>query len=125
MPAHASPVGTQPSPSLGDAANALAQTSEHPQLAATNADEIIANMNDAVLVESDSGRVVLVNEAFCRLFQLDTPPQELTGVEADQLTKQLNPAASRLDKLKKRRRRSVGEELRFEAFPSGDIAVLP
>ncbi len=90
-----------------------AQASDHPQLVATNGDELIANMNDAVLVESDNGRVVRANEAFCRLFQLDTTPQELTGMEADRLTKQLNPAASRLDKLKKRRRRSVGEEIRL------------
>src|SRR5258708_22415635 len=113
MTSHPSPVGTQPSSSLGDAAAALAQTSQHPQLGATNADEIIANMNDAVLVESDSGRVVLANEAFCRLFQLDRPPQDLTGMQSDRLTKQLNPAAIRLGKLKKRRRRSVGEEIRL------------
>ena len=97
----------------GEAATALARISAHAQLAVTNADEMIANMNDAVLVESDNGRVVLANEAFCRLFQLDTPPQELTGMEADRLTKQLNPAAVRLDKMKKRRRRSVGEEIRL------------
>ena len=113
MPSHASPVGTQPSSSLGDAATAFAQSAELPQLAATNADEIIANMNDAVLVESDSGRVVLANEAFCRLFQLDRLPHELTGMEADRLTKQLDPAAVRLGKMKKRRRRSVGEEIRL------------
>ena len=105
MPSPASPVGTR------DAATALAQTSGHPQLVATNADEMIANMNDAVLVESDDGRVALANEAFCRLFQLDTPPQELRGMEADRLTKQLNPLAVRLDKMKKRGRRSVGEEV--------------
>ena len=113
MPSHASPAGTQPSSSRGDVPTARAQPSQQPQLAARNADEIIANMNDAVLVESDNGRVVLANEAFCRLFQLDTPPQELTGMEADRLTKQLNPVAVRLGKMKKMRRRSVGEEIRL------------
>lgn len=113
MPPHVSPVETQPSSSLGDAATVLAQTAEQPQLAALNADEIMANMNDAVLVESDSGRVVLANEAFCRLFLLDRPPQELTGMQADRLTKQLNPAAVRLGKMKKKRCRSVGEEIRL------------
>jgi PAS domain S-box-containing protein len=95
------------------AVTAPAQASGHPQLIVTNSDEIIANMDDAVLVESDNGRVVLANQAFCRLFSLDTPAQELTGMEADRLTKQLSPAAARLDKLKKRRRRSVGEEIRL------------
>jgi signal transduction histidine kinase len=47
------------------------------------------------------------------LFQLDTPPQALTGMEADRLAKQLNPAAVRLGKMKKRRRRTVGEEIRL------------
>ena len=92
---------------------ASAQPSEHGHLVATNAEEMIANMNDAVLVESDNGRVEMANEAFCLLFQLDTPPQALTGMEADRLTKRLNPAMSRLDKLKKTRRRSVGEEIRL------------
>jgi two-component system sensor histidine kinase UhpB len=95
------------------AAAALGQTSDHPRRVDTNADAIIANMNDAVLVESDNGRVVLANEAFCRLFQLDTPPQKLTGMEADRLTKHLSPVASRLDRMKKRRRRSLGEEIRL------------
>jgi PAS domain S-box-containing protein len=113
MPSHASLDGTQPSSSLGDAATALAQTAQQPQPAASNTEEIIANMNDAVLVESDSGRVVLANEAFCRLFQLDRLPHELTGMEADGLTKQLNPAAVRLGKMRKRRRPSVGEEIRL------------
>jgi len=88
-----------------------AQTSDHVHLVSTNAEEIIANMNDAVLVESDNGRVIMANEAFCRLFQVETPPHELTGMEADRLTKRLNPAVPRIDRLKKARRRSVGEEI--------------
>ena len=92
---------------------ASAQPSEHGHLVTPNAEEMIANMNDAVLVESDNGRVEMANEAFCRLFQLDTPPQALTGMEADRLTRRLNPAMSRLEKLKKIRRRSVGEEIRL------------
>src|SRR4026208_1079957 len=123
MPSHATLDGTQPSSSLGDAATALTHTDQqqpppahtarqqHP--AASNTEEIIANMNDAVLVESDNGRVVLANEAFCRLFQLDRLPHELMGMEADGLTKQLNPAAVRLGKMRKRRRPSVGEEIRL------------
>ena len=97
------------------------QPSEPGHLLATNAEEMIANMNDAVLVESDSGRVEMANEAFCRLFQLDTPPQALTGMDADRLTKRLNPAMSRLTKLKKRRRRSAGEEI---GLPDGRVLEL-
>jgi PAS domain S-box-containing protein len=91
---------------------AFTQVSD-PTLVAMNADRMIANMNDAVLVESVSGRVVLANEAFCRLFQLNTPAQVLTGLEAARLTKQLSPALLRLEKLKKKQRSSVGEEIRL------------
>jgi PAS domain S-box-containing protein len=90
-----------------------AKTSDPVRLVATNAAELIANMDDAVLVESDDGRVVMANDAFCQLFQLQTPPHALSGMEADRLTKSLNPALSRLDKLKRRRRRSAGEEIRL------------
>jgi PAS domain S-box-containing protein len=80
---------------------------------------LIATMNDAVLVESDEGRVLLANQALCHLLAIDRPPEALTGSEASGLSEQLRPWTSRFRSLKKRRLRSVGEEI-----PLSDGRVL-
>ena len=74
---------------------------------------LIATMNDAVLVESEDGRILLANEALCRLFGLDRPSHALTGTDASTLSEHLRPWASHFKTLKMRRRRSVGEEIRL------------
>jgi PAS domain S-box-containing protein len=42
---------------------------------------LVSHMSDGVLVEAGDGRVLLVNEAFCRLFQLPGPPGALLGAD--------------------------------------------
>ena len=74
---------------------------------------LIATMNDAVLVESDAGRVLLANEALCRLFVPDRTPHSLAGTDFSDLTEQLRPWGSRFSALKTLRQRSVGEEIRL------------
>lgn len=40
---------------------------------------LIENLQDGVLVENEHRKIVLVNEAFCRLFMIPVPPQLLIG----------------------------------------------
>jgi diguanylate cyclase (GGDEF)-like protein len=42
---------------------------------------IVSNLSGAVLVEDDRGRIVLINEAFCRMFLHDRRPAEFLGRE--------------------------------------------
>jgi PAS domain S-box-containing protein len=90
---------------------------EHSTLLTT----LIASMNDAVLVESDDGRVLLANDALCRLLALEHPPERLAGMEIAALADQLGPHARRLEALKKGRRRSIGEEI---ALADGRVLEL-
>ncbi len=46
---------------------------------------LIENMADAILVENPQRGVSLINESFCRMFQVPVPPQFLTGSEAEEL----------------------------------------
>jgi PAS domain S-box-containing protein len=80
---------------------------------------LIATMNDAVLVESTNGKVLLANDAFCRLFGLPTPSSALTGSTAALLTEHLQPWNPRFASLKRHRRPLVGEEI-----PLADGRVL-
>ncbi|UOG73513.1 PAS domain S-box protein [Hymenobacter tibetensis] len=41
----------------------------------------IANFQEGILLEDENRRVVLVNEAFCRMLNLETTPDQLVGVE--------------------------------------------
>jgi PAS domain S-box-containing protein len=74
---------------------------------------LIATMNDAVLVESADGRILLANEALGRLFGLERSSQALTGTDASALSEHLRPWAAHFKAMKARRRRSVGEEIRL------------
>ncbi|MDF7812173.1 PAS domain S-box protein [Hymenobacter sp. YC55] len=46
----------------------------------------IANFQEGILLEDENRRVVLVNEAFCRMLNLDKTPEQLVGVETISLT---------------------------------------
>jgi len=46
---------------------------------------LIENMADAIMVETPQRSVSLLNESFCRMFQVPVPPQFLTGSEAAEL----------------------------------------
>ncbi|UOQ64910.1 PAS domain S-box protein [Hymenobacter volaticus] len=41
----------------------------------------IANFQEGILLEDENRRVVLANEAFCRMLNLDKKPEQLVGVE--------------------------------------------
>jgi PAS domain-containing protein len=58
---------------------------------ATLLTSLIATMADAVLVESDDGRVLLANDALCRLFDLDRSSRVIAGVNVASLTEHLRP----------------------------------
>ncbi|MBO0359593.1 PAS domain S-box protein [Hymenobacter sp. BT186] len=45
----------------------------------------IANFQEGILLEDENRRVVLVNEAFCRMLQLEVTPDYLTGMETETL----------------------------------------
>src|SRR4029078_2407883 len=64
---------------------------------------LIATMNDAVLVESTSGKVLLAHAAFCRMFALPTPSAALTGSTGALLTERLQPSNPRFASLKRHR----------------------
>jgi len=46
---------------------------------------LIENMQGAILVETEDRTIALINEPFCRLFDIPAPPQLLSGSEAPEL----------------------------------------
>jgi PAS domain S-box-containing protein len=75
---------------------------------------LVAHMNDGVVVESEDGRVLLVNEAFCRLFLLPDPPDALIGADVRDLTAgSLGAANARLDELRQEGGRIGSEAVRL------------
>ncbi|WP_345073427.1 PAS domain S-box protein [Hymenobacter fastidiosus] len=49
----------------------------------------IANLQRAVLMEDENRKIILVNEAFCKLFKLPSTPEELMGTDRLLLAKQV------------------------------------
>jgi PAS domain S-box-containing protein len=72
---------------------------------------VVANINDAVVIESHDGRVLLANDAFCRLFAIDGPAHALAGAEVMRLTDGLGLPAGRLDELRRARRHAIDEAM--------------
>jgi PAS domain S-box-containing protein len=106
-------------PDLRDAArDERLEQERHTHLLLWNS--LVAHMRDGVLVESEAGRVLLANEAFCRLFNLAEPPEALVGTDVRTLTAGiLGPAAARLDEL-----RRDGGRIGSQAIHLGDGRVL-
>jgi len=81
---------------------------------------LIANIQDGVLAESDDGRILVVNEAFCRLFDLPNPAA-LVGESADDLRERLwaelvdepRPLRQLAIRLRRERTPQLGFELRL------------
>jgi PAS domain S-box-containing protein len=46
---------------------------------------LIENMQGAILVETEDRSIALINEPFCRMFDIPAPPQMLAGSEATEL----------------------------------------
>jgi PAS domain S-box-containing protein len=75
---------------------------------------LVAHMNDGVVVESEDGRVLLVNDAFCRLFLLSDPPDALIGADVRNLTAgSLGAGNARLDELRQEGGRIGSEAVRL------------
>lgn len=79
---------------------------------------LISKLNAGVLVENEGGKIILVNEAFCRLFNVDAPPESLRGQESDHLIQEIgdlsfDPRAfySRLIAILSNRQPVAGEEI--------------
>lgn len=80
---------------------------------------LIQNLKGGILVEDEQHHVVLANQTFCDLFQIDALPGELVNQTHKQLVKQhcqaLVPASEqffqRLDTLLRERQSIVGEEI--------------
>ncbi|OON67233.1 PAS domain S-box protein [Hymenobacter sp. CRA2] len=51
----------------------------------------IANLQRAVLLEDEHGKIILVNEAFCRMFRLPYQPEQLTGIDCKVLLEMARP----------------------------------
>ena len=83
---------------------------------------LVAHMRDGVVVESEDGRVLLANEAFCRLFHLAEPPEALVGTDVRALTAgTLGPEAARLDELRLEGGRIGSQAIRL---PDGRVLEL-
>ncbi len=68
-------------------------------LATANAllNELIDRLPIAILVEDEDRRVTTVNKAFCRMFDLGMPPQDLMGLDCQRLLDQAEDAAADAD----------------------------
>jgi PAS domain S-box-containing protein len=49
---------------------------------------ILENLTEAVLVEDQNRRIVLVNQRFCDLFEIPVPPEQLIGADCSQSAEQ-------------------------------------
>ncbi len=83
---------------------------------------LVAHMRDGVVVESEDGRVVLANDAFCRMFHLGGPPEALVGADVRSLTAgSLGPEASHVDALRQESGPSGSQVIRL---PDGRVLEL-
>jgi PAS domain S-box-containing protein len=81
----------------------------------------IANLQEGVLLEDENRKVVLANEAFCRMFKLPETPEQLTGVDCaaygDQAKHHFKDEAGfvrRLDELVQGRELATGDILELK-----------
>ncbi|MDX2029021.1 MAG: response regulator, partial [Blastocatellia bacterium] len=81
---------------------------------------LIANLQAGILVEDECGKVILVNQQFCRLFEISAAPEELIDVPCSEIADrardltdgQWQPAA--ICDPRPDRRLSPGEEVRLD-----------
>jgi len=79
---------------------------------------VIANLSGGVMVEDDSGRIVLINETFCENFRLGPRPEALLGTERARLAAAMAAELAhpdrfnvRMAELLSRGKASAGEEI--------------
>ncbi|MFW5887102.1 MAG: ATP-binding protein [Bacteroidota bacterium] len=52
---------------------------------------LIANLQEAVLVENEDRKIVMVNQAFCDMFGYEIPPHQLKGLDCSRLAEEAAP----------------------------------
>lgn len=87
----------------------------------TRLGNIIANLELAMLIEDEDGRIMLTNNAFCKLFDLEISPNELIGLSAVSLFEKVkesftNPLdeLNRMKELMESIEPYLGEEIHFK-----------
>jgi PAS domain S-box-containing protein len=74
---------------------------------------LVSHMNDGVIVEAEDGRVLLVNEAFCRLFKLGGP-DAVSGTDGRALIAgMLGAEGARLDEMRREGGRGESRSIRL------------
>ena len=56
---------------------------------------LLENMQAGILVETEAGRIALLNETFCQMFQVPVPPQSLVDGETGELLRECLPLLAR------------------------------
>ncbi|MDP2434052.1 MAG: ATP-binding protein, partial [Pseudomonadota bacterium] len=81
---------------------------------------LIENLQAGILVEDEERRIVLINRALCRLFAIQTPPENMLGQDCRPITEamqtlfaDLEGFSSRIDDILAARQAVVGEELQL------------
>lgn len=82
---------------------------------------LVENLQQAVLLETPDRRIKLVNQAFCRLFHIPVPPDQLTGADcsnAAELAKDLfarpDEFVARIQELLSKMEKCTGETIRMK-----------
>lgn len=87
---------------------------------------LIASMSEAILVEDENRHIVVVNKAFCDLFEIPVAPDQLFGTDCSRAAEQARPLMAdadgflaRINELLASRDVVIGEEV---AFADGCVA---
>ncbi|MBJ7899673.1 MAG: response regulator [Cyanobacteria bacterium RI_101] len=91
------------------------------QTAVARLETLIENLQAGILVEDETGKIVLVNPEFCRLFNLPLPPESLVGERCQEVAQGaealfVDPEGflSRVGEILRRRQAVINEELILE-----------
>ena len=63
---------------------------------------LIENLNKGILVEDEDGKILAVNDVFCKLFKINIKPNELIGLEVDSLNEVINLSVNNVDDYRNR-----------------------
>jgi PAS domain S-box-containing protein len=72
---------------------------------------LIDNLPVGIVVEDQSRRVMHVNQAFCKMFDVEAPRESLVGVDSRLVYAQQQPYAKRIDQIIRERKPCRGEEI--------------
>ncbi|MFM6131654.1 MAG: PAS domain-containing protein, partial [Sphaerospermopsis kisseleviana] len=91
------------------------------QTAVARLETLIQNLQAGILVEDETGKIVLVNPEFCRLFNLPLPPERLVGERCQEVAQGaealfVDPEGFllRVGEILRRRRAVINEELNLQ-----------